>query len=314
MNRMWIAIVGAWFVFAPAQAQVDPNRVVMTVNGEEVRGAEYYRRMEFLPNVGAVIGGDFVPAPPGFLTLQRLVEERLLLQLAKERNCLPTDAEVKATIAEMVEANPKYVESWTNLGLTAAELEQRHRMELAEFKLVTQGITVTDLEVEKHYKDNVTRYTLPRRYRVRLIAVTEPEKAAVDAALGSGKPFDQVARELSKDTSKFNGGDMGERPEGEFSDAVRAALDALKIGQTTDWIQGDTAWVRMKLENVLPPQVLPLDASLKRDIRRELMRVRGRNRNDLNALMRDMRRKSNIELKQVQFRDELQRLIDAYKR
>jgi foldase protein PrsA len=314
MNRMFLGIVGWMALAGAATAQVDANRVVMTVNGEQVLGGEYYRRMEFLPNVGVVIGGDFMPAPPGFLTLQRLIEERLLLQLARERDCLPTDAEVRALIADRVAENPRYVESWVALGLTTEELEQRHRLELAEFKLVTQGITVTDLEVERHYNENKSRYTLPRTYRVRLIAVLEDGKPAVDAAIAAGRPFDQIARELSRDTSRFAGGDMGERPEGEFSEAVRKELDALQTGGITNWIQGEQAWVRMKLESVLPSQLLPLDAKLRRDIRRELMLARGRNRNDLNALMRDKRRRANIELRQPAFREDMQRLLEAFKR
>ena len=84
MNRIATAVIGltlACVCVRPCLAQqeptaqnmVDPNRVVLVINGEEIKGAEYYRRMEYLPGVGSQMGASFSDFPPGFLTIQQLI-------------------------------------------------------------------------------------------------------------------------------------------------------------------------------------------------------------------------------------------------
>src|SRR4051794_21708042 len=89
-----------------AQNPVDATRVVATVNGVEIKGAEYYRRMEFLPGVGRNLGDGFAEFPPGFLTLEQLITEKLVLQLAKDKGVFPTDVEVKAELDYRKTKNP----------------------------------------------------------------------------------------------------------------------------------------------------------------------------------------------------------------
>mgnify|MGYP002336492726 CR=1 FL=1 len=152
MKRMSVFVIAG--LALGAFGQVDPARVVATVNGEAIKGSEYYRRMEFLPNVGKMIGGSFATAPPGFLTLDQLINEKLLLQLARDKGVMPSDAEVSAQIKLMMDANPKAAEQLALNGMTQADLEYQVRLDLAQFKLQTRGITVTDQEVEQQVRDH----------------------------------------------------------------------------------------------------------------------------------------------------------------
>ena len=72
-----------------SNGQVDPNRTIATINGEAIKGLEYYHRMEFLPGVTKRYGGQAIESPPGFLTVVELIGEKLLLQLAKEKGVMP---------------------------------------------------------------------------------------------------------------------------------------------------------------------------------------------------------------------------------
>src|SRR5437868_7442517 len=88
---------------AGAFAQVDPNRSVVSVNGDVVLGNEYYRRMETLPDVGRVLdGGQVAVYPPGFLTIVQLIDERLVLQMAAQKGLSPTDAEIEKEMRESI--------------------------------------------------------------------------------------------------------------------------------------------------------------------------------------------------------------------
>gem|GEM_PF-6889404 len=163
IKHAWLALTVA--LVGTVSAQVDPNRTIMIVNGEEIRGNEYYRRMEFLPGVGRTVNGKFVEAPPGILTMLRILDERLLLQLATQKGVGPTESEVQNEIKERMAGNPRLMEGLKALGLSDADLNYQVRVDLAEYKLRTQGITVTDQEVEKYFNDNPKLFSSAKSIR-----------------------------------------------------------------------------------------------------------------------------------------------------
>lgn len=296
-----------------ATAQIDPARSVATVNGETIKGEEYYRRMEFLPGMGRMERGNFTPGAPGYLTLVRLIEERILLGLAKEKGVLPTDAEVKAEIQLRTENEPKFVTMWTEQGMTVPELEYQIRLDLSLFKLQTMGINITDQEITQHYNANPTRFTIPKRWDLRMIAVPNDQRGPVDADLAAGKPFADVAKARSQDPTSEDGGALGPVPVRSFNPNVQKSIDAIKIGQATEWIQGETASIKFYLVNVLPEEKLPLDAKLRRQLRRSLMVDRGQVRNDVEKMLREARKKAVVQIQQPQFSSDLNRLLQRYK-
>ena len=311
--RFIAAALGLGLALA-AGAQVDPNRTVIIINGEEVKGAEYYGRLELLPNVGTSINGKFAEAPPGFLALQRLIEERLLMALAREKGVFPSDAEIQGVIKERMDDDPKYMEKLTALGYTMKDVTYQITLDLSEFKLTTQGINITDQEVEKFYKDNPTMFMTPKNYKLRVIAVeTDGAKAAVDADLKKGAPFGEVAKKFSIDASKFKNGDVGQIAESNFSDSVKSALQATKIGLHTEWIKGDKTWVMFLVEGINPESKAPLDDKMKRNLRRKIMLDRGRVKNDLGKDMRAMRAKAVIDVKQPQFAQAIKEYMENAK-
>lgn len=312
IKHAWVALTVA--LVGIVNAQVDPNRTVMVINGEEIRGNEYYRRMEFLPGVGRTVNGKFVEAPPGILTMLRILDERLLLQLATQKGVAPTDAEVQAEIKVRITDNPKLLEGLKALGLSESDLNYQVRVDLAEYKLRTQGITVTDQEVEKYYNDNPKLFSSTKSYKLRVIAIQdEAGRKAVDDALKSGQPFPEVAKKFSVEASKSIGGDIGSLPEDALSPTVRSAIEAVKIGQYTAWVRGQSAEIRFLVENILPPSKRNLDPVLRREIRQKLMLDRGAVRNNLDTMMREMRAKAVVESRQPQFSNQIKQYLDSAK-
>lgn len=293
-------------------AQVDPNRVVATINGEEIKGAEYYRRMEFLPGVLRKFGNIEAMYPPGFLTLEQLITERLVLQLAKEKGVLPTTPEIDQEIRFRMEAFPRLLEDLAERGRTEADLRQDVLLDLAQFKLQTFGVNVTDQDVETVYKNRPQDFTTPKRYKLRVIvAKTEADAAKVDEALKT-KPFAQVARELSAEVSRFVDGEFGTLPVTGIPGPVREALDKIRVGQTTDWLMGEGQRSKFLLEAVIAEQLQPLTPALRRDIRRREMLQRGSVRNNVQAEMRQIRGKARIDIREKVFADAYKDFIEKY--
>lgn len=297
---------------AIAIAQVDLTKPVLTVNGESVAGAEYYRRMETLQGVGQMLQSGFTEAAPGFLTLQRLIEERLMIQLAKQKGIAPSEQEVADEVALRKRQNPDMLQGLARMGLSEADLTYQVRLELSQFMLQTQGINITDQEVAKFYKDNPSYFTSSKGYKLRVVAVqTDAEKAAVDADLKAGKPFTEIARSRSKDPSRMNDGLLGVLPIDSLSDVSKQAIAAVKVGQATDWIKGNTSSVRFFVEEEVPEKKRALDADLRREVRRKLMIDRGRVKNDLAVMMREFRSKAIVEVKQTAFGSAIKGYLEA---
>jgi foldase protein PrsA len=301
-------------------SQVDLDKVVLVVNGEEIKGAEYYRRMEFLPGTGQMLGDRFAEFPPGFMTIEQLITERLVYQLAKKKHCMPTDDEVQAELNRAKDDNPQIAENWVASGRAIEDLLNNYRLELAEFRLETNGITVTDQEIDDHYKQYPSEFTTPKTFKLRLIAVdTDDQKATVDKALAAGTAFADVAAQYSVDLSNAARGLLGDVPETNLPDAVKAGLLDVAVGKTSDWIpvsgkDNATRYCKFLKENVNPSKLLPMDAKLREITRRRLMldQANSKKTNTIAEDMAEMRKAAQIDIKRKDFADVYNKFIDMF--
>lgn len=298
---------------APVFAQVDNNRVIAVINGEEIKGSEYYRRMEFLPDVGKFVGNEFVSSTPGFWTLERLITERLIASVAKERNLTPSPTDVQSEIQNRLKANPDMMAEWLASGQTQAEFDRQVFLQLCQFKIATAGVLVTDVEVEKFYKDYPTMFTTPKMHKLRVISVSDDvKKAQVDLQLQSGKKFADVAKELSEDITKLDGGYYGTIDLMRVNELVRKSIEAIKVGGTTAWIENGPQRIKFYLEDVIPERKQPLTDDLKRSIRRRLMLEKGKNKNDVPKIMSEARKRMKLDIKSKDLADEYERIMKRF--
>lgn len=287
------------------------EKPMIIINGETIMRGNYIKRMEVLPGVGKNFGGKFIEASPGFLTMQTLINEMLTLQLAAEKGVTPTEAQITEEIDARVKENPNFVKAFTMLGFTQAELRYDVKVQLAEFNVLTMGITIADAQVNRYYQDRKADFTVPKRFTLRIIAVnSDALKKTVDSALSSGKKFSEVASEHSIDLStKYDGGLMGDIPEESLGEEVKTLVSGLKEGQATAWVKAPTSEVKIYLEKILPSKVFPLDDVLKRKIRNKLMADRGGVKNNVPEMMNEMRKKAKVEYQGTPFDNDIKSLL-----
>ncbi len=277
---------------AMAQSQLDPSRTVLVVNNDKILAGSFYRRMENLPNVGRMVGNRFVSASPGFLTLQQMINEALMIQLAREKGVAPTKAELDDELARAAADVPEMMASNRSLGFTDEEIRRTFEVTLSEFKVTSMGINITNQEVDKFYKENPTLYTNPRRFKLRVIAVKdEAGIRKVDDELAKGTAFAEVAKMYSEEASKADGGLYGEIVEDQLGAKLKPEVLKLKKGGMTPWAQSQDSFYKFFVEEIFDAKVLPLDDRLRRDIRRGLMIDRGQVKNNVGEMMKEMRMK-----------------------
>lgn len=290
----------------------DPNKTVATVNGEEIKFGDYVRRMEWFradPN------SAMRSAPIGFQVLRQMVSERIIVQLAKSKGVLPTGPEVDARVAELYAEEPNLKNDLKASGQPETDLRFDLLQQEAQFKLMTAGITVTDQEIEKHYKDYPSEFTIPKKVKLRLIAVNDDAaQKKVDDALKAGRPFADVAKELSEDPSKTLGGEYGEIPITSLSENSRKLVESTPVGSSTAWITGGTTRAKFYVEAISPEKLTPLDANLKRSLRRRLMLDRGRAKNNVEKDLRAATLSAKVTFAQPQFQALYNQLIDKLRK
>ncbi len=275
------------------------NDPVATINGENISSQYYYRRMEYLPGLGRRSQtGQFVEVMPAIATLDTLVTEMLILQMAAKKNLVPSDGDIDKEIAYRLRTKPNLTKDWLDTGRTMPELRQQIKVEVARFRLETDGFIATDSDIETNYNAvKSTRYLVPLRVQLKVISVRdEASKTKVDAGLASGKKFDEMAKTYSSDSTASRGGDFGVIPLDLLSDQVKDAIKDLKEGQRTAWLSVDSVFAKFEVEKVIPQSYIPLDDTVKEELRREIMLRKGAPKNSIGKMIREARQTASIKI------------------
>jgi len=243
--------------------------LVAVVNSESVTNNEVQVRLAKLQQESIEKGG--AQPTPGELrkqSLDALVEERVLVTYARDNGVKVDDAEVERAIANIASSNK----------MTAEQLRDRLRQQGVDYATFRNGIRdqitierirerevinhirVTDTEIADYIaKMRGGRASTPQ-VNIAQILVTVPEKAtpAVEAErkaraeqaltrVRNGEPFEQVAREMSEDTNKAKGGEMGSRAVDKYPDLFANAVANVKVGGTTGLVRSGAGFHLLKV-------------------------------------------------------------------
>ena len=111
---------------------------------------------------------------------------------------------------------------------------------------VRQKITVPANDVQRYYNANIQQYQTPEQVRASHIllktegkdeAVVRKEAQAVLAQINGGADFAELARKVSDDTSKEQGGDLDFFARGRMVPEFETAAFAMAPGQTSDIVK-----------------------------------------------------------------------------
>ncbi|GIV01432.1 MAG: hypothetical protein KatS3mg015_0262 [Fimbriimonadales bacterium] len=288
------------------------DKIILKVNNRSFTEKEYFQRMEFLNDVYMAIDGGFLEAPPGFITLLRMINDELILELARQKGVMPTEGEIDSEFAKRKQGNAELFAEMEAIGISEAELKLRATIDLAQFKLLTMGVTVTDEQVDEHYKANPQLYTVPGILHLRVIVVKdEAAKAAVDEALKT-KPFGEVAQEHSVDATKAIGGDLGVIPIGNLPERIQQQFKDVPVGKTTDWIESSGSWLKYFVEEKTETTIKPLTPELRETIRKRLMLEIGKQKNRLQDDLDALRASAKIEFSNPGMKTLYERYMKEY--
>jgi parvulin-like peptidyl-prolyl isomerase len=262
-------VVGFGLAIFIMKQRAQDRIAVAAVNGAVISSDTFFRTLQMMA---------------GPQTIHQLVENQVQLQYAAKRGLVPTDAQVTARFDEL-RHQPNFDIIIKNSGMNPDMYVANLKLQMAQEAVFSQGITVTDDEVRQYYLSQCNpknpRASFYRPAVSTLQTIATRSYAGTEAALtqiDNGVPFDVVARQVSLDSSKANGGRLspimqGLSPLSRIPSAEQAVFN-LRPGQVTDPITFGNAWWIFKCNEYTPPATIPFD-EVAAQARRQAIATKG---------------------------------------
>jgi len=222
--------------------------------------------------------------------LERMIEQRLILQEAKNKNIEVSKSEIDGAyenVKNNLGGEDRLNEYLTNEGLTIEEFKKKIKEDLMVQKLINEmirkNIEVSFSDVQKFYEENIDKFKEPEEVKIRhiVIKVSDPKeeeksKEKIETILKQikeGGDFSELAKIYSDDEStKANGGDVGWLKKGDLREDLAKIVFSLKEGEVSDVIKTSNEFRLIKVEGKKEGKVYSL--SDKIDINNNKVEVR----------------------------------------
>ena len=230
--------------------------VPATVNGQQIGLQEFLDELALeqalIKEGPSLKAGDMESLKEEALT--HLIEERLMLQRARELALAVRNEELTAKIEEI--RNDYGVEEFKGLfgedGARFPAWREALRKRMLLEKLVAQDVNakveVTDGEAESYYKANLDSYLTKGRVRAAQVVLRDRDRAeAILKRLKAGEDFGKVAREVSMGPEAVKGGDLGFFERGVMPEAIDRVVFFLPVGKLSGIVQSPYGYHIFKL-------------------------------------------------------------------
>lgn len=227
--------------------------IVAVINSELVTANEVQQRVARAQQEAARSGARL--PPPDQLKRQivdALIDEKVQVTNARENGVKVEDAEVNRAIANIAAQNQitmaQLRERLNADGIDFGRFRETIRDQIAVEKMrereVLGRIVVTDRDIDDLLDQQRRAAGISTQYDIAQVLVTVPEgaseatvaerRARAETALArvrAGEPFAQVAREMSEDGNRANGGEIGMRPAERLPDVFVEVVRPLAPGE-----------------------------------------------------------------------------------
>ena len=245
------------------------DRVVAIVDDDIVLNSELQQRMM---TINEQIAQSGTQPPPQEIILQqvleRLISERLQLNMGYNAGIRITDDELNAAITRVAQSNgltiTQYIAEIQSRGGTIAVVREEIRNEMV-IRRVQQGkvmrrIRISEQELDNFLTSEEGRFLISPDVNIGQILLSVPtgsSKNDTDGILAraqklqtdtsNGTDFRQLAIANSADQSALQGGDLGWRKMAQLPGVFIDAVEQLELGQVSDPIRSDAGYHLLKL-------------------------------------------------------------------
>ena len=256
---------------APQRAIRDIDRIVVIVNDDVITDSELGQRLRETKKQLEV---ENISAPPDPALkkqlLERMVLERLQLQLASQTGIRVSEADVDRAFESVARRNKigsdEFRKALEQRGIDVGAYRNQLRDQLIIQQLlereINNRITVTDTEVANFLENPQSRAGMDLSYQLSHILIGIPESAspeAIQAARGraeevhrqisQGANFEQIAVSQSQGADALKGGSLGWKKAGELPELFLGALKKMKPGEISEVLRSPNGFHILKLND-----------------------------------------------------------------
>ena len=193
--------------------------------------------------------------------LQGLITEKIVNYKAKELKLMPSETKInEETNKQLVEikksigTDAQYKAALASASITEAALKERIKPSVIQDALqaeTTKTAKTTEAAEKAYYASNPTKFTeQPNTIHVaHILVASQAEALAIKKRLDAGEDFKVVAKEKGTDSTKDNGGDIGnvEYNDARMDPVFMAAALKLKVGTISEPVQSQAGFHIIKL-------------------------------------------------------------------
>jgi len=268
----------------PADAATVRDRIVAVVNSEVITLSELDEEVSEVKRQARARFNetelDQRLRQIDYMGLNRMIERKLQLQMAKKRGIKVTDEEVKDA-----------VERLRRVGESPNENDPKEmaliKDQLTTMRLVNQqvrsGLLVTEDEVQRFYQQHKNRFVLPQEVRIsqiliglgpssELVAVREKAQQ-VFALFKKGERFEELAARYSDGPEGRRGGNLGYIKPGDMLPQIQKAIERLDLGAVTEPIASPIGMHIIRVDERKPPEGRP-DEEVKEDLKNLVLQLK----------------------------------------
>lgn len=254
---------------AAPNAAVLVDRIVAVVNSEVITSRELAERMKTVTQQLSQQGTSLPPADVlQKQVLERMITDRLQIQLAKETALRVDDLQLDRTVARVAETNKLSLTEFRRAlerdGIQFDRFREEVRNEIILSRLrereVDNRIIVTDNEIDYFLSQQGASQSNANEYSLAHIMLRLPEQASPEQVekqragaeqvllqLREGADFAKLAVSYSDAPDALQGGAMGWRPRDRLPELFARALDGMKPGDVSGIIRSPAGFHVIKL-------------------------------------------------------------------
>lgn len=207
--------------------------------------------------------------------LNRLIEERLILQEAKKRKITVAEEEIEERLQRIrsrFRDEEEFSRTLEESGVTIQKLKQRYEEQIMMKKLVTELINIkvriTPTQIAAYYNSHKDDFITPRQVHFKVLLLkpldgrnmqqTERLTLQLIDRIRAGEDFDSLVKQYSQGPNTEKGGDMGYMQEEGLIKEVKEALSDMEPGEVSALIKTNTGFNIVKLIDRKAPEAKSL--------------------------------------------------------
>jgi parvulin-like peptidyl-prolyl isomerase len=222
------------------------------------------------------------------------VKEQVRLQIEniKKENSINSDEELRRALQQQ----GLVYEEWI------MAMEERSLRDNVIFAEVRGNIVLDDSEIVNYYKLHPEEFTEPMEYKLRAIYISpegkseeevEAKKREIDEKMQAGEKLADLAGQYSEGPGKESQGDLGSFKQGQLEKALEQAVEKLKVGEMTSWLNVRNGWFLLQLDEKKESRLKSFEEARK-EIEEKLFNQKSQK--GLEKYLKELKEKSFIKI------------------